>query len=469
MTATADAADFTVNSLADNGGGAATTLREAITAANNGGGNDRILFQSGLTGTITLNGTPLPTVDEPLQIVGPGAGVLTVSGGNSSRILYLNATPADDVTISGLRLTAGKPGSGAGGAISDSGANLIVRNSTISGNTATGGAAVYSFNAAVTIQDSILSGNDALGGTGGAVNSNGGGATTIQRSTVTGNKSASAGGVYSFGEAATISDSTISGNTATGGTGGAVNSNGGPLAVRDSTISGNSADSGGGIYSFGTTPDPALANTLVANNTAGTGPDLLGGGGDVFNASFSLIENTSGATVVSTVAGSNITGQDPKLGPLANNGGPTLTQALLPGSPALDKGSTAAATDQRGVARPFNLPGVPSSGAVGADAADIGAYERILCAGVAVNRIGTAGKDKLKGTAKRDGILGLGGADRLLGLAGNDSLCGGGGRDLLKGGKGRDRLLGQAGRDKLIGGPGRDRLKGGPGRDRQRQ
>jgi hypothetical protein len=74
-----------------------------------------------------------------------------------------------------------------------------------------------------------------------------------------------------------------------------------------------------------------MVNTLIASNTPA--------GGDSFT--------------------------DPKLGPLADNGGPTLTVALLPGSPAIDAGNTslAPATDQRGVPRPFSL------------AADIGAFE----------------------------------------------------------------------------------------------
>jgi Tol biopolymer transport system component len=91
------------------------------------------------------------------------------------------------------------------------------------------------------------------------------------------------------------------------------------------------------------------------------------------------------------------------------------------------------------------------------------------CAGKAATKVGTAGKNKIRGTAKRDVIAGLGGNDVIRGLAGNDFLCGGKGRDRLLGGDGRDRLLGQGGNDILKGGPGRDLLKGGPGRDSQKQ
>ena len=82
------------------------------------------------------------------------------------------------------------------------------------------------------------------------------------------------------------------------------------------------------------------------------------------------------------------------------------------------------------------------------------------CAGKAATRVGTGGRDRLRGTPRRDVIAGLGGNDVIRGLAGRDFLCGG---------KGRDRLLGGRGPDTLRGGPGRDKLRGGPGRDRQFQ
>jgi hypothetical protein len=207
-----------------------------------------------------------------------------------------------------------------------------------------------------------------------------------------------------------------------------------------------------------------MVNTIVANNAAGAGPDIRTfGPPSALDTSFSLIENTADATLTGAPS---ITGVDPKLGPLADNGGPTPTMALLAGSPALDMGS-ATGPDQRGAPRPFDLKGIPL--AAGGNAADIGAYERVLCGKVAVNELGTAGKDKLTGTKGADGILGLGGKDTLKGLAGKDGLCGGSGKDKLKGGGGNDTLLGQGGNDTLLGGKGKDVLKGGKGKDKQRQ
>ena len=135
----------------------------------------------------------------------------------------------------------------------------------------------------------------------------------------------------------------------------------------------------------------------------------------------------------------------PRLGPLADNGGATLTHALLAGSPAINSRGGSGPADQRGVPR---------------RAPDIGAYEFARCGGRVVNWVGTPGKDKLVGTSRADGILGLGGKDILKGRAGEDGLCGG---------KGRDTLIGGKGGDVCKGGPGKDKLRCGPGKDVQIQ
>src|SRR5205823_1158570 len=159
-----------------------------------------------------------------------------------------------------------------------------------------------------------------------------------------------------------------------------------------------------------------------------------------------------------------ITGQDPKLGPLGDNGGPVLTEALLAGSPAIDAGSpgggnSCVTTDARGIARPQG------------PRCDIGAFELqpgggggagtpATCNGKTATITGTAGANKIKGTKKADVIAALGGNDTVSGLKGNDIVCGGAGKDRLIGGPGKDKLFGQAGKDKLSGGPGKDKLVG---------
>ena len=164
------------------------------------------------------------------------------------------------------------------------------------------------------------------------------------------------------------------------------------MTINNSTLTGNTASSsGGGIYLYGSTVN--LVSTIVANNVGGGSPDIGIGETGTVNATNSLIRSTSGFSFSTNL--NNITGQDPLLGPLANNGGPTLTHALLGGSPAIDAGSNplALAFDQRGT------PFVRSSGVT-----DIGAYRGPGCAATAAGRI-HAGADAVameSGAALRD-------------------------------------------------------------------
>ena len=88
------------------------------------------------------------------------------------------------------------------------------------------------------------------------------------------------------------------------------------------------------------------------------------------------------------------------------------------------------------------------------------------CAGKVATKVGTPGRDTIRGTDKRDVIVGLGGNDRIDGRGGHDLICAGPGHDLVIGGTGVDRLYGQGGRDRLYGGPGPDLLFGQVGNDR---
>src|SRR5262249_26928857 len=307
------------------------------------------------------------SIDGSVEILGPGPDQLSVSGNGASRIFYTYPAAPQSVSISGITLTKGVAetggairahnvslalsnavvsgnkasgsGNGAGG-VSASHGPLTIQGSTISGNTITTGrgGGIRTYRSAILIQDSTISGNTStqIGGRGAGIYAYQD-SLTIEGSTISANTTASrGGGINTFNTAVEITRSTISGNSAgpTVNDGGGIYDCGGSLSIDSSTVSENTAgDHGGGIYTFNVTPDPGLKNTIVANNTAQTGPDLFGGGGDEFNAPFSLIENPANATIV---GGPNITGQDPKLLPLADNGGPTQTHALALGSPALD-------------------------------------------------------------------------------------------------------------------------------------
>jgi GEVED domain len=214
-----------------------------------------------------------------------------------------------------------------------------------------------------------------VGGSGGGILVDPDGALVLTNSAVVNNKAESGGGgIAIFGGSATIINCTISGNSA--GTGGGISMFDSRVTILNSTVAHNTAGVGGGIeiasLQLGATTILTLESTLVANNTAPTGADLfrsMTGPLTTVNTTRSLIEAPQAGAINGTNT-DNLIGQDPMLGPLQNNGGPTPTLALLGGSPALDKGSNLAnlATDQRGA----------GFARVHGAAADIGAFEMDL-------------------------------------------------------------------------------------------
>ncbi|HYO15585.1 MAG TPA: choice-of-anchor Q domain-containing protein [Thermoanaerobaculia bacterium] len=407
----AEAATFNVTNLDDNGAG---SLRQAIVDANSAAGADVITFQAGLTGTITLTGGQLYITDS-VEIQGPGPAALTVSGNNASRVFYVyDGSALLDATISGLTITGGNAsigagvinwgedlllddvvitgntaGDGAGIEQTSEGGSLTIRNSVISGNNATGtggGLRIYYAGAAVTIQNTVISGNDAsLDGAGIYANylqddltienstisgndsqGDGGGVyvlgaysgtLTVRGTTISGNTADSGGGlmVRFLYAPVVIENSTISGNQATSGSGGGVYLytfyNGGSATLRHVTIAGNSASgTGGGV--FAGVIRPVVVNSLVANNIAASNNDLGNGPDGSFDLSVTLVESPGTANINDN--GGNIFNQDPQLGPLQNNGGPTQTHLPAGTSPAVNAGNNADSlpADQRGVARP---------------------------------------------------------------------------------------------------------------------
>jgi len=297
-----------------------------------------------------------------------------------------------------------------GAGISNGGA-LTLTNSTVSNNTGSrNGGGIENVGGTVTLTNSTVSGNSAKDG-GGIINS---GTLTITGSIVTGNTASRlAGGIVSDPGTLTLTDSTVSSNTASSDAGGI--RNGGSMQISNCTINGNSAGgSAGGIQNFG---GATLTNVTISSNSATSNGGGLanwlatitltnvtinvnsasGTGGGIYVASGTVkLKNTIVANSVSggdfggaevTSLGHNLdsdgtgalggTGDlsntDPLLGPLADNGGPTFTHALLAGSPAIDAGDPTdyPPTDQRGFTRPVDGDG--DSNAI----CDIGAYEYV--------------------------------------------------------------------------------------------
>ena len=372
-----DGADATPgNGICETATGNGTcTLRAAIQEANALSACSPFTITITATGTITL-GSALPDLNHPnLTINGPGANLLTVSGNNAVRVFVINSGKI--ITLAGLTITNGmvtdaSPSGPLGGGIYNSG-TLTVVSSTLSGNSASGsnsngrGGGIFNNAGTVNMTNSTLSGKTASSSSGGGFG----------------------GGILNNGGTVNVTNSTLSGNTASGsinssGFGGGICNIVGTLNVVSSTLSGNTASVGGfggGISNSGNSGVTAnVKNTIIAGNTvAGTstqGPDVQG---SFASQGYNLIGNNANS-IGFTATGDQVN-VNPMLGPLANNGGPTQTLALLPGSPAIDKGAAAniagtatpITTDQRGVTRPVDDASIPP--ATSGNDSDIGAFE----------------------------------------------------------------------------------------------
>jgi hypothetical protein len=389
---------ITVTNTDDSGPG---SLRQALIDANDG---DTINFA--VTGTIGLTGSDL-VIDKSITISGPGPDMLAVSRfSNAFRIFHV--MPGRTVSLDGLAISNGYAPFDIGGGILNDQATLTLRDCSVVSNMASNGGGIYNADGSLTIIDSSISNNGAGGGQtafgGGIYNNTTAEALTIVNTTISGNSSTSGfpftlgvgGGILGAGTiinctidgnyaghdgggiagGGTITNSTISNNRAGGGennrpgTGGGISGGGtitnctisgnsvfgsqfkgpgrgggiyGTVTISNSTISENSVGfygNGGGIYSL----DAVITNTIVGNNSATMGENI-------YNGATSL-----GYNVCSDDCGlrgpGDLMNTAPLLGPLQDNGGPTQTYALLPGSPAIDAGNPNFAPppfyDQRG-------------------------------------------------------------------------------------------------------------------------
>jgi hypothetical protein len=386
-------------------GGCLATIQQAVTAAGRGDVIDVA------AGTYVENVVVPAAARFTLQ--GAGSAATLVDGNGSGWVFALHGLNTN-VTMKGIGIQNGSRGIDVGDR-----ARLTLSGCAITGNVGEGAVTLHP-RANVTVTGCTISGNSNATEGGGAFSyvyfADAGSRLTIDASTVSGNSAEMGGGIFSFGDV-TITDSTIAGNTATSGDGGGIWSNG--LRMSGSVVSGNSAaQDGGGItgsgFNFrhrflrvinstisgntagnrgggiGVIPQMRFEHVTVANNSAGNRGGGIGragfaetvvlkasiiadnsapnGGADcdstdlrAFNGN--LIENSL-FCAATLLGGGSILTADPLLGPLQGNGGPTATQALLAGSPAIGvvtNGALCKQHDQRGVAR--------------ARPCDLGAYE----------------------------------------------------------------------------------------------
>ena len=291
-------------------------------------------------------------------------------------------------------LVEGEAGKRCGGGIKvEEGGTLTLENCVVSHNTANTGGGIW-VKGVATVVNCTISHNraDRIApgtyncGSGGGIKVEGGGTLTLVNSTVNDNEAKfNGGGVFvSCGSTATLANCTISDNEATGYGGGLYTRN--VLHLTHCTVVNNlartepasdqpsdgartpqdHAHGGGGVYVKGTRGTLYITNTIVANNDVEdctVAPrDEHGKGGSLGANSNNLVGDGSCDPAYSG---------DPLLGPLADNGGDTLTFALLPGSPAIDAVSVVSCTlpaDQRGEPRPVSAD-------TDAPLCDIGAFE----------------------------------------------------------------------------------------------
>lgn len=398
---------WTVTTLAEAGPG---SLREAVEKANARPGIAVVEFDPALEGTLRLGGQALYVTDSVL-IVGNGADRLVLDAEGRHGVIAIAGYGFDaiDVAILGVTIRGGAADRGAG--IGASNARLLLADSLVEDNDTTNsvveeqGGGLYLNGGSLTLDRCVVRRNSA-GATGGGLTAlaaavsirdsafernlskRGGGlyvetpyAFEVRRSVIAFNRAGRRGGGIDLtvtGVPAVLENVTVSGNfvygeQATDGGGGIALT--GPARIALSTIASNLA------YTLQRNPDVAAGlqfdssygvlflngSLLWGNATLDGNLDLGRAGAGGIDAYYNLIGTTTPDTINGAEEGS-LFATDPQLGPLADNGGPTQTQAIAADSPARDAAAWIqyyATTDQRGFARRRDDDSVM----------DIGAYE----------------------------------------------------------------------------------------------
>ena len=342
---------------------ACATIRRAISLASSG---DTVMIAAA---TYSEN----LTININLKLTGSGATSTIIDGGGVARVISILNTKA----IVGLSKVKIQNGVAAGGGGILNWGTLALTNSTVSGNIAGSessatGAGIYN-SGTLTITNSTLSRNSGYSNFmyGGAIYNSG--SLTIAKSTLSGNTAygyfgGGGGGIFNSSGSVTITNTTLSGNSAHASGGGGIFNNSGSVTINNATLSGNTAAGykGGAIFVVkGATV--TLQNSIVTNSsTAGNCHGILTSHGYNLSSDNTCNFHSSGDR-------NNIA---PRLGPLQNNGGPTFTQALLSGSPAIDAGNPSGCTDGKGHRLTTDQRGLPRFDKEDTRGCDMGAYER---------------------------------------------------------------------------------------------
>jgi predicted outer membrane repeat protein len=331
-----------------NGGGALAGLSHLTFSGNAAALNGGAIYQAGASMTIGSCGFVNNTASQQGGAIDQAAGTLDLANstftGNTASLnggaLFIDA----DASLANVSISGGSAQSG--GAIYQNSGTLTLATTVLSGNTATqDGGAIATSGGTLTMTGSEFDNNVAANRGGGLMA--GGTTTTLTAVTFNANQAQQGGGVHASSGNVALTNVTLSGNAGTNQGGGVYA--GTSVTLLNVTLADNTSGSGGGVYTTDNGSQVTMTNTLFSSNSGGNANKSLSSGGNNLST-----DNTTGAEIVVASAG---------LAALADNGGGTLTCALLVGSAAINTGNSAAAppTDQRNVAR--------------AGAADIGAYE----------------------------------------------------------------------------------------------
>lgn len=409
----------------------------AATVISGAGGSTRVMNIFGNTGAVILRNLTITggssTRGGGIAAAGLGGVILdgvTVTGNTVSNtsdnfdlggggiystasLTLIDSTVSDNTATVTSSLFDGGGGGILMGQTSDNGDDLTLRDSTVTGNSvnvtadghgaadANGGGGLYQDGGDLTITGSSVTGNTA---------------TIATSPTNTGTPTDGGGGIFMFGNHLLLEDSTVAGNTADGpggeySGGGGILDSGNQSSYLNDTITGNTTDvpastfqqsnGGGGIMLNAVQQGVVIANSTINANTA---PNASGGGinsvltsttevtdsivagnsdsanngncwGPIDSLGYNLTDDDASNNTCSFAATGDILGASPRLGGLANNGGPTLTEALQAGSPAIAAGDPGGCSDLMGSVLTTDERGAlrPTSGAC-----DIGAYQVAL-------------------------------------------------------------------------------------------
>ena len=347
-------------------------------AADEGGGG---IFNAG--GTLTVNGNSKISQNTADGTAGSGGGLLSTGGSVTINRVTLDGNAANRaggaVEIAGGDYTSIRnlytnnsagtaPGNGGAFHATSADGNFLFNFDEVRSNSA-GSQGGGLWNQAgsdmrvrfTTVRDNIVDGSGSASIKGGGGIWNNGGTLRIFSATINDNANTTAqadgGGVYATpGSETDTNISTISGNTTTRNGGGIANE--GMLSLVNTTIVLNSAATGGGVYNGGAAASTDLTGTIVADNTAASGPEIANGAGSFVSLGYNLIESDDDMTA--NREGTDIYDEDPELGPLTDNGGITKTHLPACTSPVIDAGDPAVASpDQRGE-NPFGIRDIGS-------------------------------------------------------------------------------------------------------------